>query len=172
MKTGLGAGFEVSALVSLEESRKALSTAGECAASLTIIRGASTGSLGACYSELSYPRDGDKSLPCLVDCWWLFRRDRGAEIFLVLVAVHLEAAPPLTDNAEAGAETQMLKIGADAEKKEFLADVSFFGDASGGHLILVNLQGTSKSYSRNSAGKYPLDVGELPSAYLRLFPGC
>src|SRR5580658_10337659 len=40
--------------------------------------------------ELSYPRDGDKPSPGLPDRWWLFRRNHVAEIFLVLVAVHLE----------------------------------------------------------------------------------
>jgi len=128
---------------------------------------------------------------------------------------------------------QTLKIGSDGDKKEFLADVSSFGNASGGHLIfgvaetdgrpmeikpltipnsdaerlkieslvrdgisprlaielivipvnpsghvlvlriprswagphMVNLQHNSKFFSRNSAGKYQLDVGELRSAF-------
>jgi hypothetical protein len=129
----------------------------------------------------------------------------------------------------------LLPGGADAEKKEFLADVSSFANASGGHLIfgveekggvpinisgldisnpdaingrlesiirdgiepripgihiaaiplknsrkvilisipkswalphMVTFQGHSKFYSRNSAGKYQLDVAELRSAFL------
>ncbi|MCX5908563.1 MAG: ATP-binding protein, partial [Deltaproteobacteria bacterium] len=125
--------------------------------------------------------------------------------------------------------------GTDSGKKEFLADVSSFANASGGHLLfgieeangiptaipgldipdtdalinrlenivrdgiepripgiqmrkidlktskkviiisipkswslphMVIFQGHSKFYSRNSSGKYPLDVGELRSAFL------
>lgn len=128
---------------------------------------------------------------------------------------------------------QTLKIDTDGEKKEFLADVSSFGNARGGHLLfgvaetdgrptavtpltipnpdsarlrieslardgisprlpielafvpvspsgyvlvlriarswsgphMVSLQSTGKFYSRNSGGKYQLDVGELRSAF-------
>jgi hypothetical protein len=128
---------------------------------------------------------------------------------------------------------QTLKIGSDGERKEFLADVSSFGNASGGHLVfgvaevngrptiiapltvanadaerqklenlvrdgisprlaielafipvapdgyvlviriarswlgphMVSFQRNGKFYSRNSAGKYQLDVGELRSAF-------
>jgi len=128
---------------------------------------------------------------------------------------------------------EALKIGTDGEKKEFLADVSSFSNASGGHLIfgmseanglptaitpltianwdaerlkieslvrdgisprfgidltaipvapsgyvivlkikrswsgphMVTFQNTSRFYSRNSGGKYQLDVGELRTAF-------
>jgi hypothetical protein len=127
---------------------------------------------------------------------------------------------------------ELLKIGSDGDKKEFLADVSSFANASGGHLVLgvaetdgrptairpltiegwdaerlrieslvrdgiaprlaiepvaipvqsgnvivlriprswsgphmVSFQHSGRFYSRNSGGKYQLDVGELRTAF-------
>ncbi len=128
---------------------------------------------------------------------------------------------------------ELLKISSDGDKKEFLADVSSFANASGGHLVLgvaesdgrpttikpltiaswdperlrieslvrdgispriaielaaipvppsghvivvriprswsgphmISFQHSGRFYSRNSGGKYPLDVGELRTAF-------
>lgn len=142
----------------------------------------------------------------------------------------------ISNGVEEGRETdykELLKIGSDGDRKEFLADVSSFANASGGHLVLgvaetdgrptaikpltiagwdaerlrieslvregisprlaielaaipvtpsghvvvlriprswssphmVGFQRSGRFYSRNSAGKYQLDVGELRAAF-------
>jgi len=142
----------------------------------------------------------------------------------------------ITNGVEEGKEIdykERLQIGPDSEKKEFLADVSSFANASGGHLVfgieeakgvpinvkpltiqnwdaerlrlesmvrdgisprlsmeltaipvapsgqvivlriprswsgphMITFQNTGKFYSRNSGGKYQLDVGELRTAF-------
>ena len=142
----------------------------------------------------------------------------------------------ISNGIEEGREIEykeLLKIGSDGDKKEFLADVSSFANASGGHLVLgvaetdgrptaikpltiagwdaerlrieslvrdgisprlaidlaaipatpsgyvivlriprswsgphmVSFQHSGRFYSRNSGGKYQLDVGELRTAF-------
>ena len=58
---------------------------------------------------------------------------------------------------------ELLKIGSDGDKKEFLADVSSFANASGGHLVL----GVEETHGRPTAIK-PLTIAGLDAERLRI----
>src|SRR5260370_6859283 len=58
---------------------------------------------------------------------------------------------------------ELLKIGSDGDKKEFLADVSSFANASGGHLVL----GVAETNGRPTAIK-PITVAGWDAERLRI----